>query len=106
MGFQGEDVFADVDAATTASDPALDKLQLAAGRRRSRSRSGSRSRITGYGVRSTHHCLRKLGCDMGLTAHRATGALGCSVGSWQGSPELQLSLNLGVAWAARHLLQA
>lgn len=55
-------------------------------------------------LRSTEP-LRKLGCDMGPRIGLPASSEG-PVGSWQGSPELQPSLNLGVACAARHLLQA
>lgn len=68
--FQGEDVIAGVDAAAaTASLPGSG--QIAVSSRRCR----SRSKVRDNRLRSAA-ALRKLGCDMGLAAHRATGALG------------------------------
>lgn len=67
--FQGEDVIAGVDAAAaTASLPGSG--QIAVSSRRCRS-----SKVRDNRLRSAA-ALRKLGCDMGLAAHRATGALG------------------------------
>lgn len=82
----------------TASSLALDKLQLELA-------AQIQVQVRDNRLRSTRP-LRKLGCDMGLAAHRATGALGRLCGVLARISRAAAVANFGVAWAARHLLQA